>query len=888
MRIRLDVAYDGTGFHGWAAQPGLRTVEGELSAALATVLRVPEVALTCAGRTDAGCTRAGRWCTPTSRSCPRGRAAGPAAQRRAGRRRAGAPGGGGAGRASTRGSRRSWRRYAYRVADRPELVDPLRRGHVLAWARPLDEALMNAAALALLGEHDFASFCKQREGATTIRTLLDLRWAREADGLLVAHVRADAFCHSMVRSLVGCLLAVGDGRRDVDWAAEVLAAGRRDSRGVGRAGARADPRGGRLPAGRRARRPGRDHEGAPWLSRRGPLLHRRPVGAVPAGAGAGVGVGPRARPGQRLGRLRPGPARHRHAVLFRETSPPAGGRILDLGCGYGVIGLAIAVRRPGRRGDRRRRQRAGGAAGQRERRRARAGRPVHRDAPRRRTARTRRTTSSGPTRRSGSARPRCTSCCSPGSPRLVPGGRAVMVVGQEPRRRLAPALAGGAGLPDRAGRQREGLPGAGEPAAVISPWEDPVLAGRGGRLGRRAAGRRWAASAPATSSSRTCGRGRRCSGCRPPTGRCGSRRTRRSCATRSRSSSGSPAGVPGAGAGAAGRDLDRGWMLMADAGSGCARWSSRGAQPGAVARRARGRGRPAPGPRAGRRRRWWPRACPTCGWPAWPTGTPSWCRSSTSSRGSATRSAGSRDLVDELASYGVAETLQHDDLHDGQVFVKDGRNLILDWGDAVVSHPFFTMSVTLEGGVAWGLDDVEDSEDIWPYVDSLPGALRAGPARAARRRAAGAAAGLGLPGAQQPRGERRGAHADAAADVPRRTSPSSGLAAQPATGVGVELHPQGRTGGRDRGQVAVAGGGGDLDGVAGAAGGSGGPAVGLFGVVAGLAEALAVVGAGRAALGVVLGRGRGGGSGRCTKGCGSVGRGAGGSRPGGRRTGGRC
>jgi len=77
-----------------------------------------------------------------------------------------------------------------------------------------------------------------------------------------------------------------------------------------------------------------------------------------------------------------------------------------------------------------------------------------------------------------------------------------------------------------------------------------------------------------------------------------------------------------------------------------------------------------------------------------------------------------RDLVDELASYAVPETLQHDDLHDGQVFVKDGRNLILDWGDAVISHPFFTMSVTLEGGVAWGLDDVEDSEDIAPYVDS--------------------------------------------------------------------------------------------------------------------------------------------------------------------------
>ena len=73
---------------------------------------------------------------------------------------------------------------------------------------------MNEASAALLGEHDFASFCKQREGATTIRTLLELGWARDADGLAVATVRADAFCHSMVRSLVGCLLAVGEGRRD--------------------------------------------------------------------------------------------------------------------------------------------------------------------------------------------------------------------------------------------------------------------------------------------------------------------------------------------------------------------------------------------------------------------------------------------------------------------------------------------------------------------------------------------------------------------------------------------------------------------------------------------------------------------------------------------------
>ena len=100
-----------------------------------------------------------------------------------------------------------------------------------------------------------------------------------------------------------------------------------------------------------------------------------------------------------------------------------------------------------------------------------------------------------------------------------------------------------------------------------------------------------------------------------------------------------------------------------------------------------------------------------------------------------------RDLVDELASYDVTETVQHDDLHDGQVFVKDGRNLVLDWGDAVVSHPFFTLSVTLEGGLAWGLDDVEHSEDIAPYIetylaryapdrpelrDAVPAALRLG------------------------------------------------------------------------------------------------------------------------------------------------------------------
>ena len=229
MRIRLDVAYDGTGFHGWAAQPGLRTVEGELATALATVLRVSQVELTCAGRTDAGVHARGQVVHLDLDALPEG-------PERLARRLNGflgdnvrvhraveAPAGFDARFSAI------WRRYAYRVADRPEAVDPLRRGHVLSWRRPLDEAVMNAAALALLGEHDFAAFCKQREGATTIRSLIDLRWERQPGGLLVAHVRADAFCHSMVRSLVGCLLAVGEGQRDVGWAAEVLAATRRDS-----------------------------------------------------------------------------------------------------------------------------------------------------------------------------------------------------------------------------------------------------------------------------------------------------------------------------------------------------------------------------------------------------------------------------------------------------------------------------------------------------------------------------------------------------------------------------------------------------------------------------------------------------------------------------------
>ncbi|WP_432477461.1 tRNA pseudouridine(38-40) synthase TruA [Nocardioides sp. GXQ0305] len=227
MRLRIDLSYDGSGFHGWAAQPGLRTVQGTLEAALATVLRLPDVPVTCAGRTDAGVHARGQVVhidVPDEGYDAR-------LERRLNKVLPDDVRVRGADVAPTGFDARFsavWRRYAYRVADRPDLVDPLVRGHVLAWPRPVDVDAMARASVPLLGLRDFAAFCKRRDGATTIRTLLDLSWSRDAHGLAVADVRADAFCHHMVRSLVGCLLAVGDGRRPVAWPADVLAAGARD------------------------------------------------------------------------------------------------------------------------------------------------------------------------------------------------------------------------------------------------------------------------------------------------------------------------------------------------------------------------------------------------------------------------------------------------------------------------------------------------------------------------------------------------------------------------------------------------------------------------------------------------------------------------------------
>jgi tRNA pseudouridine38-40 synthase len=116
------------------------------------------------------------------------------------------------------------RHYVYRVCDQPAGVDPLRRRDVLDHRRALDVDRLVAASAALVGEHDFAAFCRHRAGATTVRRILELSWARGPEGLVAGSVVADAFCHAMVRSLVGALLPVGDGRRPVDWPAGVLAA----------------------------------------------------------------------------------------------------------------------------------------------------------------------------------------------------------------------------------------------------------------------------------------------------------------------------------------------------------------------------------------------------------------------------------------------------------------------------------------------------------------------------------------------------------------------------------------------------------------------------------------------------------------------------------------
>ncbi len=221
LRLKIKLAYDGTNFSGWAKQPDRRTVQEEFEKAFATIVRQRCESIV-AGRTDAGVHATAQIIhvdVPESTDlndltyrlnqlldtdlrvlelevAPEGFHARFSALRR---------------------------HYQYQIVDANKAINPLDRYDRASWYRPLDLARLNEASTLLLGEHDFAAFCKFREGATTIRTLETFKWERTADGLLVAQVVADAFCYSMVRNLVGSAVCVAEGRFEPSWIAEMLA-----------------------------------------------------------------------------------------------------------------------------------------------------------------------------------------------------------------------------------------------------------------------------------------------------------------------------------------------------------------------------------------------------------------------------------------------------------------------------------------------------------------------------------------------------------------------------------------------------------------------------------------------------------------------------------------
>lgn len=240
IRLRLDIAYDGTDFTGWAAQEGFRTVAGVLEDTLSTVFRTP-VRVHGAGRTDTGVHATGQVAhldvpaEALTHAYPRHARPGeheflPLVRRLARflpddvrvREIVRAPAGFDARFSALR------RHYAYRLSLAPYGVEPQLARYATPWMKALDVEAMATASRHLVGLHDFAAFCRHRPGATTIRDLQRLDWVRDND-LVTAYVSADAFCWSMVRSLVGALLAVGERRREPDWCATLLDASARSS-----------------------------------------------------------------------------------------------------------------------------------------------------------------------------------------------------------------------------------------------------------------------------------------------------------------------------------------------------------------------------------------------------------------------------------------------------------------------------------------------------------------------------------------------------------------------------------------------------------------------------------------------------------------------------------
>jgi tRNA pseudouridine38-40 synthase len=221
----MDIAYDGTNFFGWAAQPGRRTVQDFLEEVITRISR-SDVETIVAGRTDAGVHATGQVIHVDLPDAIFGADLSyQDLQYKLNRMLdddvrvidiSDAPAGFHARFSALR------RYYTYKILDANAAVPPLHRYDIASWYRPLDLDLMNQASALVLGHHDFAAFCKFKEGGTTIRTLEKYEWRRTDDGLLIADVVADAFCYSMVRNLVGAVVCVADGRKDASWMSELL------------------------------------------------------------------------------------------------------------------------------------------------------------------------------------------------------------------------------------------------------------------------------------------------------------------------------------------------------------------------------------------------------------------------------------------------------------------------------------------------------------------------------------------------------------------------------------------------------------------------------------------------------------------------------------------
>jgi tRNA pseudouridine38-40 synthase len=228
VRLRMQIGYDGTDFAGWARQPGQRTVCGVLEQTLSTIVREP-VTLTVAGRTDAGVHATGQVAhfDVSGEALQTRSIAGEPANlvRRLAKMLPPdirvkdvetAPAEFDARFSALR------RHYEYRLADDPWGAEPVAARTTAAWTRPLNVDRMQQASAELVGLNDFAAFCRRRDGATTVRDLQRFEWVRDDYGVLVAQVSADAFCWSMVRSLVGAVAVVGEGRRTPEWCAGLL------------------------------------------------------------------------------------------------------------------------------------------------------------------------------------------------------------------------------------------------------------------------------------------------------------------------------------------------------------------------------------------------------------------------------------------------------------------------------------------------------------------------------------------------------------------------------------------------------------------------------------------------------------------------------------------